>query len=81
MELLNLTEHLVKALVNNPDSVRVKEFATEEDNFMLIQVMVDENDMGKVIGKNGKVANSIRTVVQASARSQHLSVKINIDSF
>jgi predicted RNA-binding protein YlqC (UPF0109 family) len=81
MDLVKLTEELVKAVVKDPEAVSVKQFDTEEENSILIQVMVAADDMGRVIGKAGKVANSIRTLVQASAYINNKRVKINIDSF
>ncbi|MBQ6324334.1 MAG: KH domain-containing protein [Bacilli bacterium] len=82
MNLVELTEEIVKSLVTNPDSVSVKEFPTEEENVMLIQVMVEESDIGKVIGKDGRTANAIRTLVQASsALKDNKYVKIDIDKF
>ena len=82
MSLIELTENLVKSLVINEDIVSVKEFETDEDDTVLIQVMVDSNDMGKVIGKNGNIANAIRTLIQASSYlKENKKVKINIDSF
>jgi len=82
MNLIELTEFLVKLLVTNKDNVSVKEFDTDEENTILIQVLVDSEDMGKVIGKGGKLAHSIRTLVQASScLKDNKKVKINIDSF
>lgn len=82
MNLVELTEEIVKSLVVNTDSVSVKEFPTEEENVILIQVMVSEEDMGRVIGKAGKCANAIRTLVQASsALKENKYVKIDIDKF
>lgn len=82
MNLVQLTEEIVKSLVVNTDAVSVKEFPTEEENTMLIQVMVDSDDMGRVIGKSGRTANAIRTLVQASsALSNNKYVKIDIDKF
>ena len=82
MELVTLTEKLIKALVINKDLVSVKEFDTDEENTVLIQVMVDSNDIGRVIGKAGKMAKAIRTLVQATAFNKGINrVKINIDSF
>lgn len=82
MELVKLTEELVKNLVQNKDMVSVKEFETNEEDTIFIQVMVDSQDMGRVIGKNGKIASSIRTIVQASSYlHNNKKVKINIDSF
>ena len=82
MDLVKLTEEIVKSLVVDKDGVSVKEFPTEEENVMLIQVMVDENDMGRVIGKSGRTANAIRTLVQASsALNENKYIKIDIDKF
>ena len=82
MDLVKLTEEIVKSLVVNKDSVSVKEFPTEEENVILIQVMVNEDDMGRVIGKSGRTANAIRTLVQASsALKENKYVKIDIDCF
>ena len=81
MSLVELTEFLVKTLVTNKDNVSVKEFDTDEENTVLIQVLVDSEDIGKVIGKGGKIANSIRTIIQALAYTKKLGrVRINIDS-
>ena len=82
MDLVQLTEEIVKSLVVNADGVSVKEFPTEEENVMLIQVMVEEEDMGRVIGREGRTANAIRTLVQASsALHDNKYIKIDIDKF
>ena len=82
MNLVELTEEIVKSLVVDTEAVSVKEFPTEEENVILIQVMVAEEDMGRVIGKAGKCANAIRTLVQASsALKENKYVKIDIDKF
>ena len=82
MDLVKLTEEIVKSLVVDQDGVSVKEFPTEEENVILIQVMVDDSDIGRVIGKNGRTANAIRTLVQASsALKENKYVKIDIDKF
>ena len=82
MNLVELTEEIVKALVVHKEGVSVKEFPTEEENVMLIQVMVEEDDMGRVIGKEGRTANAIRTLVQASsALNENKYIKIDIDKF
>ena len=82
MDLVKITEEIVKSLVVNTDGVSVKEFPTDEDGVMLIQVMVDSEDMGRVIGKSGRTANAIRTLVQASsALTDNKYIKIDIDKF
>ena len=79
--MVELTEFLVKSVVKNPDSVSVKQFEDNEE-IVTIQVLVDNNDMGRVIGKNGMIASAIRTIVQASSyMNNQPKVKINIDSF
>ncbi len=82
MDLVKLTEELVKAITVNKDMVSVKEFDSDEENTIFIQVMVDSADMGRVIGKEGKIATAVRTLVQASSYlKDNKKVKINIDSF
>ena len=82
MDLVSLTEEIVKSLVADVDAVSVKEFDSEDENTILIQVMVADSDMGRVIGKGGRTANAIRTLVQASsALKDNKYVKINIDKF
>ena len=79
MELKEFTEYLVKSIVNNPDRVRVSEFKLEDD--LIIEVLVSDDDRSVVLGKGGKMANAIRTLVQAHAYIMHLGrVKLNIDS-
>ena len=80
MTLVELTEMIVKSLVSDPDSISVKEFSNDDE--IIIEVVVKEEDMGSVIGREGKIANSIRTVVQASSYlRESKKVKINIRSF
>ena len=78
MDLISLTEQIVKSLALHKDSVSVKEFPTDEENEILIQVMIDSEDMGRVIGKGGKCANAIRTLCRAFAKAdnRHIVVKI-----
>ena len=82
MDLVALTETMVKKIVTDPESVSVKEFETDEENTIQIEVLVSSDDMGKVIGKNGKIINSIRTIVAAaSSLEDNKRVRINIDSY
>ena len=75
-----LVEVVAKALVDHPDEVVVTE-KTEGRN-IVIELHVAASDMGKVIGKGGKIANSVRTLVQASSSlKDNKKVRINIDSF
>ena len=82
MNLAELTEKIIKNIVTDAEAVSVKEFPSENDKEMIIEVLVSENDLGRVIGKNGRCANAIRTLVQASsALKDNKYVKINIDKF
>ena len=82
MDLVALTETIIKKIVTDPESVSVKEFETDEENTIQIEVLVSGDDMGKVIGKNGKIINSIRTIVAAaSSLEDNKKVRINIDSY
>lgn len=82
MELVKLTETIIKELVSDPESVSVKEFPSENEDEITVQVMVPSSDAGKIIGKGGSVAKAIRTVVQASSYiNENKRVNINIDSY
>lgn len=82
MNLVELTESVVKSIVSDEESVIVKQFSSEDENTINIEVLVSEEDLGKVIGKNGKVANALRTLIQAnSSLKDNKFVKINIDKF
>jgi len=60
-----LLEFLVRALVEDPDAVEVEELEDEGD--LVYEISVAEDDLGRVIGKGGRVANAIRTVAKAAA--------------
>ena len=78
MELVNLTEFLVKQILPETE-VKINKIDSEGDT--VIQVLVPNEYMSAVIGKAGKIANSIRTIVQAAAYNKKLGrVRINIDS-
>ncbi len=81
MDLLKLTEEIILSLVVDKDLVAVKQFPSEDEKEILLEVLISENDMPRVIGKSGKVINSIRTIVQASSYlKDNKQVKINVDS-
>jgi uncharacterized protein len=62
-----LVEFLARALVEDPDSVQVEE--VEEDGDLVLEVTVSGEDLGRLIGKGGRVANAIRTVAKAASTS------------
>lgn len=63
--MLKLVEFLAKSLVEDPSAVRVSE--KQEGDSVVIELNVAESDMGKVIGKQGRIAKAIRTVVKAAS--------------
>ena len=71
-----LVETLVKALVKNPDAVSVT--VVEKRSLEIYQVHVAPEDMGKVIGRKGRIANAIRTVVKAGALRENRRVAVDI---
>lgn len=72
----NLIEILVKALVDRPDAVTVDEI--DEGDSVTFTVTVDPDDLGKVIGKQGRVANALRTVAKAAAIKDRKNVFVKI---
>lgn len=71
-----LVEVIAKSLVDNPDEVVVTEKETEKSIIVVLKVASD--DMGKVIGKQGRIAKSIRTVVKAAATKDDKKVVVEI---
>ncbi|MBS1878407.1 MAG: KH domain-containing protein [Actinobacteria bacterium] len=63
--MTELLEFLVRALVEEPDKVEVEEL--EEDGDLVYEISVADGDLGRVIGKGGRVANAIRTIAKAAA--------------
>lgn len=70
-------EVIAKALVDHPDQVTVTE--TEREDSVLVELSVAPTDMGKVIGKSGKIAKAIRSVVKAASVQSDKKVIVEID--
>ncbi len=68
---------IAKSMVNNPDAVEVT--ATQRENSTVLHLHVAEEDMGKVIGKQGRIAKAIRTVMKAAASNENKKVTIDIE--
>lgn len=81
MNYVELTEFLVSSIIENKDMLTVKEFEGLEDDSILLNVFVDSNDIGAVIGKQGKTANAIRTLVRASMHGDYKRIKIEFQSY
>ena len=82
MDYVKLTERLIKALVVNEDAVSVKEFPSDDEHKVEIQVLVNEDDMKRVIGREGKTINSVRTILAASSSlHDHKYISLNVEGF
>jgi uncharacterized protein len=71
-----LIEFLARALVEQPDAVRVEELTENGDT--VIEVRVADDDLGRVIGRSGRVANAIRAVAKAAATQERRRVMVEI---
>jgi uncharacterized protein len=71
-----LVEYLVRALVDAPDEVEVEEL--EENGDVVLEVTVAEDDLGRVIGRGGRIANALRTVARAAATKEERRVIVEI---
>ncbi|MFC7372147.1 KH domain-containing protein [Fictibacillus iocasae] len=74
--MTELIETIVKALVDHPEEVSVRE--VEEGSRLVYQLTVHASDMGKVIGKQGRVAKAIRTVVNAAGTNHNKRISLEI---
>ena len=71
-----LLEYLTCALVEEPEAVEVDEFTEDDD--LVYEISVADDDLGRVIGKGGRVANALRTVAKAAAVKQERRVIVDI---
>ncbi|HVM30150.1 MAG TPA: KH domain-containing protein [Candidatus Limnocylindrales bacterium] len=76
MSAVELVEYVAKSLVDEPDAVSVE--LIEEGDGRVIELRVAENDMGKVIGRNGSVAKALRTLLKVVAAREGESVSLEI---
>jgi predicted RNA-binding protein YlqC (UPF0109 family) len=72
----DLLEYLARRLVDDPDAVRVE--TVEEADAVVLRLHVAEDDVGKVIGRQGRIARALRTVVRASAARERRRVLLEI---
>lgn len=71
-----LVEYLVKALVDKPEEVSIVQ--TDGESVTILEIRVASDDAGKVIGKEGRIANAIRTIVKAAAAKNNKRVNVEI---
>lgn len=70
---------IASGLVQNPDEVRVTVDEPNESGVIVLHLQVAEGDMGRVIGKQGRIAKAIRTVMRAAANRANVSIAVEID--
>lgn len=71
-----LVEYIVKSLVDKPEAVDVKE--TQGESVTILEIRTAPEDSGKVIGREGRIANAIRTIVKAASAKQQRKVSVEI---
>jgi predicted RNA-binding protein YlqC (UPF0109 family) len=74
--MAELLEYLARQLVDKPDEVRVEE--VDEGDMLVLRLHVAEEDLGKVIGRQGRIARALRTVVRASSARERRRVQLEI---
>lgn len=72
-----LLEYLARSLVDDPDAVRVESF-DEDDGSIVLELSVGEDDYGQIIGRGGRTANALRTVLKAAAVKEGRRVFVDI---
>ena len=76
MALKSMVEYLAKSLVDHPENVSVNE--VEGEKTTILELSVSEDDLGKIIGKHGRTARAMRTVVSAAASKEHKRAVLEI---
>ncbi len=72
----DLLYYIVRQIVDHPDAVSIQEVT--RDDVLVLELSVDPSDMGKVIGRQGKIAKSIRSIIKAAAIRENLRVNVDI---
>lgn len=72
----DLAEYIARSLVEHPEDVEVRQF--RHGNRVTLELQVAKDDMGRVIGRNGRVANAIRTLLRVSAERENLQVTLDV---
>ena len=76
MEIKNLLEFIAQSLVDEPEAVSVN--LIEGEKFIVLELKVSEDDMGKIIGKGGRIANAIRTILKAAGVKMNKRISVEI---
>ena len=78
--MVSLVETIARSLVDSPDEVQVRELPGKDPGVTVVELKVAASDMGKIIGKQGRIVKALRTVVKAAAVKQNKKVVVEIVS-
>ena len=78
--MTGLVETIARSLVDSPDDVQVRELPGKDPGVTVVELKVAASDMGKIIGKQGRIVKALRTVVKAAAVKQNKKVVVEIVS-
>ena len=76
--MTGLVETIARSLVDNPDEVQVRELPGKDPGVTVVELKVAASDMGKIIGKQGRIAKAMRTVVKAASMRENKKVTVEI---
>ena len=76
--MTGLVETIARSLVDNPDEVQVRELPGKDPGVTVVELKVAASDMGKIIGKQGKIARAIRSIVKAASSKEEKRVIVDI---
>ncbi len=74
----NLLNVIVRELVINREKVRIEKDSSAQDGLVVYRILVDESDMGRIIGKQGRIAKSIRNIARSAAIKNQIRVAVEI---
>lgn len=76
--IANLLEVIVRGLVRNPEEVKIEKIDSSDEDLTVYRIVVAEDDMGRVIGKQGRIAKSIRNIARAAAIKSGEKITVEI---
>ena len=76
--ITNLLEVMVRGLVSKPDDVKIEKLSADDKDLTVYRVIVSEDDMGRIIGKQGRIAKSIRSIARAAATKSGEKIAVEI---
>ncbi|ERJ13492.1 KH domain-containing protein [Haloplasma contractile] len=81
MDMEKLIATILEPLVDHKDDLVVKELPEDAEGFTIYEVLVNQEDVGRVIGKRGRIAQAVRSICYAAATKEGKKIRINIDHF